>query len=107
MRFTFVSKLVFSFLAVACLSVAADDPNLSPVGMVYTMTNAVSGNAAWQMFCSFSAHRTGGCRQPVHTRLAAWVPVRNWVADSEICESPGIYCFALHSAFPSPSIHCL
>ena len=52
MRFTFVSKLVFSFLAVACLSVAADDPNLSPVGMVYTMTNAVSGNSVLALFRS-------------------------------------------------------
>ena len=42
-----------------------------------------------------------------------WPKAQPWAigdipfGDSEICESPGIYCFALHSAFPSPSIHCL
>jgi 6-phosphogluconolactonase len=52
MRFTFVSKFVVSFLAVACLSLAADDPSLSPTGMVYSMTNAAAGNSVVAFFRS-------------------------------------------------------
>lgn len=43
MQFTFVSKTVLSMLALAGVSLAGDSGQFSP-GMVYTMTNAVSGN---------------------------------------------------------------
>jgi 6-phosphogluconolactonase len=43
MRFTFVSTIVLSLFTVAGAALAAD--NSTPVGMVYTMTNASSGNA--------------------------------------------------------------
>ena len=44
MRIKSVRNVVFSFLAAAALTLSAADPQSSPAGMVYTMTNAVSGN---------------------------------------------------------------